>query len=551
MQVGYLVAICIAIFNAFLYAQPVASRHLHQWQLGSVLRTSLDFFESRGAGQLINRFNTDLFTVDLELPNHFLNTLFLFTQIVGATILIVVAGPYMAAVMAASLATMFVLQRFYLRSGRELKRLDLISRSPIFTLFGETIDPDGLRTIRAMRAQVTCRKTMTKRSTASQHPAWLVLAVRKWLELALNMFVSIINVFLVMIAILDRRSASAGILAVALTEAAQLNVQIGLTIVEWTHVEMAVTSLERIEEYINLPPQEVKPRSDKVVAGSDWPRESNLPAREVQARSNKVKEDTDWLREGSIRFANVTARYKPSLPAALSDVSFTVKPGLRVGICGRSGSGKSTLLGALWRLIDIDDDHGGIYVDGIDIRDIGLHAYRSAMSIIPQDPLLLEVSLRENLDPEGLCSDAEIWEALEKSQLKEHVSKLENQLDEAITGDSSAFSRGQRQLLALARAILRHRPILALDEATSSIDAKTDAAIQKTLLESFTNCTVLTIAHRITTIIDYDVIIVMQQGRVAEIGSPAALLSRPDGLFRNLAIESGAVEDLPVEEEDL
>jgi ABC-type multidrug transport system fused ATPase/permease subunit len=191
-------------------------------------------------------------------------------------------------------------------------------------------------------------------------------------------------------------------------------------------------------------------------------------------------------------------------------------------------------------LIDLDD-MSRISIDGTEINEVPLQQYRAAMTIIPQDPLLLELSLRENLDPEALHTDAQIWDALDRSQLKAHVEGMPNKLDEMMSGDGGNFSRGQRQLLALARAILRARPILALDEATSSIDVKTDAAIQQTIRESFEGATVLTIAHRISTIIDYDVIVVMDRGRVVEMGPPNDLLRHRDGHFRSLAMEGGAI----------
>ena len=280
---------------------------------------------------------------------------------------------------------------------------------------------------------------------------------------------------------------------------------------------MCITSVERIQEYIELKPEE-------------------------EVTGSSLTLNTSWLRQGAIRFNNVSARYAPELPTAISDLTFSVKPGQRVGICGRSGSGKSTLLQVMWRIIDFEAPKGGIFIDGIDIEEIPLQSYRGAMSIIPQDPMILELSLRENLDPEGLHSDAELWEALEKAQLKSHVETLEGKLDEIMAGDGGVFSRGQRQLLALARAILRQRPILALDEATSSIDARTDAAIQETIRTAFDQCTIITIAHRISTIMDYDMIIVMDQGSITEMGDPQALLLRPNGAFRRLAVENGAVE---------
>ncbi|KAK8847661.1 hypothetical protein IAR55_005520 [Kwoniella newhampshirensis] len=524
LQIGYLFSFSAALLNSFMYAHPQASRRLHQWMLTGLLKTNLEYFESKSHGQMINRFNSDLNTIDMQLPNSVVNFMFAATGILGGTVVICVSAPYMAAVLAATTVAMVVLQRFYVRAGRELRRLDLTSKSPIYTLFSETIDADGLRTIRAMRAQDTCRSLMTEQTTASQHPAWLIMAVQKWLELALNLCVTLVNTLLVVIAVIDRRSTSAGILAAGLTAAANMNENIVHTVVSWTDVEMSITSVERVQEYIELPPQESAP--------SKYPPTS----------SSKSKQEQSWLQSGGIQISHVTARYQPHLAPALNDVTVTIRPGQRVGICGRSGSGKSTLLGVLWRLIEYEKGEGmGIWVDGEDITELSLEEYRGAMSIIPQDPLLLEVSLRENLDPEGLHADADIWLALEKAQLKSHIETFEGKLDELVEADGGSFSRGQRQLLALARAILRQRKILALDEATSSIDVRTDAAIQQTIRDAFDDCTVLTIAHRISTIIDYDLIVVMEAGQVVEIGTPVNLLARPYGHFRRLAMENGAI----------
>ena len=359
LQVAYLVCFVIGICYAFLYAHPLASINLHKWQIKGLLSTSLSYFESKPIGEMVNRFNSDLNMTDMQLPNHAVNFMFVATRILGSFILIIIAGPYMAATLVGTGIIMFILQRFYVRGGRELRRLDLTSRSPIYTLFSETVDADGLRTIRAMKAQEMCLRMMTERCTASQHPAWLLLAVQKWLELTLNMCVTLVNTLLVLIAVVNRHSTSAGILALAMSEAAGLNLDFIILIVEWTNVEMCITSIERIQEYIELPPQE----------------KLSLSAQAL---------NPDWLKRGAIRFTNVSARYAEDLPPAVSDVSFTVKPGQRVGICGRSGSGKSTLLGVLWRMIDHEAPKGGVFVDGIDIRQIPLQTYRSAMSIIPQ-----------------------------------------------------------------------------------------------------------------------------------------------------------------------
>ena len=234
MQIGFLCIFTGAIFYAFVYSHPISSYRLHEWQIRGFLQTSLRFAESHTAGQLMNRFNSDLNTIDFELPNAAVNFFYGATTAGFGFILMAVAGPYMIAVIVVTLGVMIVVQRFYVRAARELRRLDLTAKSPIYDLFGETMDSNGLCTIRAMQTEEACREFNSTRATASQHPAWLLFAVQKWLELALNLCVMIINTALVLIAVVTRRSISIGILAVAMSQAANLSLALQMIIMEWT-----------------------------------------------------------------------------------------------------------------------------------------------------------------------------------------------------------------------------------------------------------------------------------------------------------------------------
>ncbi|KAK4706097.1 hypothetical protein P7C70_g101, partial [Phenoliferia sp. Uapishka_3] len=240
--------------------------------------------------------------------------------------------------------------------------------------------------------------------------------------------------------------------------------------------------------------------------------------------------DLVWPQQGGIIFQNVSARYGPNLPPALKSLSVKISAGSRVGICGRSGSGKSTILATLFRALEMDAG-STILVGGMDLATISKARARSAMSIVPQDPLLLDTTLRENLDISGERSDDEVWEALERCSMKAFAERLPLKLQENLHG---SFSRGQKQLIALARTLLQRRSILCLDEATSSLDAETDRAIQDTLRTAFSGATIITVAHRLATIMDYDQILVMLEGSLVEFGSPADLLAIPGGFFRNL-----------------
>jgi ATP-binding cassette subfamily C (CFTR/MRP) protein 1 len=249
-----------------------------------------------------------------------------------------------------------------------------------------------------------------------------------------------------------------------------------------------------------------------------------------------IKPPLNWP-SGQIEFKNYSTRYREGLDLVLKGLSFSIKAKEKVGIVGRTGAGKSSLTLALFRLIE--PSGGTIVLDGIDVKILGLHDLRSRLTIIPQDPVLFSGTIRENLDPTGVCDDVGLWRALESSRLKEHVEKLEGGLDGVVHQGGENFSQGQRQLICLARALLRKTNILLLDEATAAIDVETDGVIQETIRREFKECTILTIAHRIKTVLDYDRILVLDGGRVVELGAPGELLKKPNSVFRGLAEHDG------------
>ena len=237
-----------------------------------------------------------------------------------------------------------------------------------------------------------------------------------------------------------------------------------------------------------------------------------------------------WPSTGAIEFRNASMRYRDG-PLVLKKVSLKVNPGARIGVCGRTGSGKSSLMIALFRISDIEDDGGAIMIDGINTKEIGTSTLRLNISIIPQEPVIFSNSVRYNLDPFGACSDAELWEVIEKVQLSEVIAGLPGGFLEVLS-ESSSFSQGQMQLLCIARSLLRKPKILVMDETTASIDNETEAAMHKMIRDNFQNATVLTIAHRLNTIMDSDRVLVMNDGRVAEFDTPENLLRQDDSLFK-------------------
>ncbi|GAB9475752.1 Atp-binding protein [Globisporangium polare] len=298
-------------------------------------------------------------------------------------------------------------------------------------------------------------------------------------------------------------------------------------------MENMMNSVERTEEYCQVDTEPLvledelsHPHHHQQQQG---PVSHNGPS---PPRSYLLQARPHWPEQGKIEFSDVVIKYHPQAPAVLHKVSFAIRGGEKVGICGRTGAGKSSLLLALFRLIHCTDGH--IAIDGVNIAELDLHDLRARMAIIPQDPVLFAASIRFNLDPTGLASDETLWNAIRKAHLHKFISGLPGQLEALVLEGGDNFSVGERQLICLARAIIRNSKILCLDEATASMDHTTDALIQASIRDEFAAATVLTIAHRVETILDYDKILVLKAGRVSEFGSPSELRSRKNGEFASM-----------------
>jgi ATP-binding cassette subfamily C (CFTR/MRP) protein 4 len=299
---------------------------------------------------------------------------------------------------------------------------------------------------------------------------------------------------------------STGQFGVSLTQLFVISTNFQYIMKCWSDLDYSMTSVERVIEYADVTPE--------ASGGICTPPES-------------------WPSEGNITFSSVSMRYSFDKPLVLKEVKFTVKSGEKLGIVGRTGAGKSSLISALFRLYDFE---GTIFIDGIDTKTVPLHTLRSKIAIIPQEPILFLGTLRRNLDPFDEYEDSHLWNALEDVELKDFVSTLPSGLESEISEGGNNFSVGQRQLLCLVRAILKNARIVALDEATASVDLETDEMIQRTIRRKFMNSTVLTIAHRTNTVMDSDKILVMDSGSVVEFGNTEDLLQRPDGCFSGLVL---------------
>lgn len=340
------------------------------------------------------------------------------------------------------------------------------------------------------------------------------IIANRWLAVRLEMVGNLIILFAALFAVLSAETMNAGMVGLSVTYALQITQTLNWLVRMTSDVETNIVAVERIKEY----------GETKQEAAWDIPSKT-LPK--------------NWPEIGTVEFRNFQVRYREGLDLVLRGISFRVNGGEKVGIVGRTGAGKSSLTLALFRIIESAD--GAILIDGEDIAQLGLHALRSRLTIIPQDPVLFSGSLRINLDPFETCTDEEVWRALEHAHLKAFVKSLSAGLNHEITEGGENLSVGQRQLVCLARALLRKTKVLILDEATAAVDLETDDLIQKTIRTEFADCTVLTIAHRLNTIMDSDKVIVLDKGTIKEFSSPQELLKNKSSAFYSMAKDAGLV----------
>ncbi|KAI9164332.1 hypothetical protein H9P43_008161 [Blastocladiella emersonii ATCC 22665] len=478
--------------------------------LHTVLRVPLSFFDVTNSGRLLNKFARDMTVIDEDLPNYAYQTLQ--TTIMALVMLCTVslATPWFLAILGPLVILFWLVQRRYLATSRELQRLNAVSKSPLFQLFSETAA--DLASVRAFGQAARFTHTCHNLVATSARTHYAMIAAQHWLGLHLKMIAALIVFSASLLAVLTP-GRSAVLIGLSLTQAQDAAWLLDELVHLVCRLEIAAVSVERVKEHDAVP----------LEASETTPAEVGLPAA--------------WPEHGAVEFSGYAARYRPGLDLALRDVSFKVLPGEKVGIVGRTGSGKSTLTMALFRAIEAAA--GSITIDGVRLSRVGLDDVRSRLTLLPQDAFVFqEATVRQNVDPLEMASDAAVWSALDAAHLGDVVRGFDGMLDRRV-GD--ALSAGQAQLLCLARAVLRKSRILILDESTSNTDQTTDALVQATIRTEFAACTVLTIAHRIQTVMDYDKILVLDRGQVAEFGTPAELLARPSSQFYVLAKESGLV----------
>lgn len=510
--------VVLAIYRAFVSLQLTvrASRRLHDRMAKSVLRAKVEFFDTNPLGRILNRFSADIGISDDQLPVTMFDFFVIAFIVLGAVITTLITMPFTLVAIPPLTWYFLSVRRIFVTSTRELKRLEGLARSPIFAMISESLG--GIATIRANDSLVFFRQKFDDAHDAHTRAFFGFIAASRWVGFRMD---SIMFLFLATVCVLSVLFHHQGwfdvdpaILGLSLSMILQLAGMFQWCIRQSAEVVNQMVSIERVLAFGELEPEApLALESDTSVVDKAWPS------------------------RGELSFDQVTVRYRASLPPALEDVSFRIPAGSRVGIVGRTGSGKSTLLQALFRLLEAEK--GRIVIDDIDVAKLGLHALRTRISVIPQVPTLFSgCTVRENLDLFQLHSDERIRKVIEDCHLSSVIAELPSGWDSIVAESGSNFSVGQRQLLCLARAILSQNKILVLDEATASVDRRTDQLIQRTLHECFHDGTIIAVAHRLDTVIEYDYILVLGKGRVLEFGSPADLI-KAGGAFASMVTDTG------------
>ncbi|CAF2965891.1 unnamed protein product [Rotaria sp. Silwood2] len=497
-----------------------AGRILHNRMFQRIIRCPINFFDTNPVGRILNRFTNDVNVMDEQLPEDLPDFFDCVFAVLGTVMLVCILNPWSFIPAGIGLCSMLIIRHRFAQCSRDLKRLDGTTRSPIYSHLTSTIN--GLKVIRSYHVEQMCSNEFLHHIDNHTRVHYLILTTNRWAAIRFNwisfIFLALVTFLALIIRIYKQEFSTADI---ALTLSYCLNL---MGLFQWTvrmtvYIETDMTAVERVLEYCSLdqePPAQV---------------------------SVKNRPPSNWPSHGCIVFENVSMSYSNDEDAsfALHNISLTIKGGEKVGIIGRTGAGKSSFIQILFRMGILID--GQIRIDDINIENIGLDDVRSRISIIPQDPVLFSGTIRSNLDPFNNYSDDDIWNALEQVQLKTLVTDIMlNGLDSLVNESGSNLSVGQKQIICLARAILKQCKILVIDEATANVDNATDELIQKAIREIFKQCTVLTVAHRLRTVIDSDRIMVLGNGELLEFDTPQALLSNSKSHFTTLIEQTGSAE---------
>lgn len=493
-----------------------ASRVMLNRAMTRVLRAPMSFFDTTPLGRITNRFAKDVDIMDNTLTDAMRMYFMTLAMIISVFALIITFFHYFGIALG-PLFLMFLFSAGYYRaSAREVKRHEAVLRSVVFARFSEAVS--GTASIRAYGLQSQFVRVMLDSVDQMNSAYYLTFSNQRWLSVRLDAIGNILVFVTGVLVVTSRFNVSPSIGGLVLSYILSIVQMIQFTIRQLAEVENAMNATERLHYY-----------------GTQLDEEPPLHLAGVRE---------SWPEKGAIVFDDVQMRYRAGLPLVLQGLNMTVAGGERIGVVGRTGAGKSSIMSALFRLVELSG--GSISIDGVNIATVGLQDLRSRLAIIPQDPTLFKGTIRSNLDPFNEHTDLELWSALRQSDLVDADANVDDKshgrihLDGVVEEEGLNFSLGQRQLMALARALVRGSQIIVCDEATSSVDMDTDQKIQRTIATGFKGKTLLCIAHRLKTIINYDRICVMDQGRIAELDTPLALWEK-GGIFRGMCERSGII----------
>ncbi|TFK93972.1 ABC protein [Polyporus arcularius HHB13444] len=498
------------------------SQNLHHNSIRNIFYAPMSFFDTTPMGRILGVFGKDIENIDNQLPVSMRLLILTIANVFGSVVIITVLEHYFLIAAVGIAVGYSYFAAFYRASARELKRIDNMLRSLLYAHFAESLS--GLPTIRSYGEVERFLRDNEYYVDLEDRASYLTITNQRWLAIRLDMLGGIMSFIVAMLAVSNASGINPAQIGLVLTYTTSLTQLCGMLTRQSAEVENYMSSVERMLEYS---------------------RQEQLP-QEAPHEIPDHKPPADWPVEGAIEFKDVVMRYRAGLPFVLKGLSMKINGGEKIGVVGRTGAGKSTLMLALFRIVELVS--GSITVDGIDISEIGLKDLRSKISIIPQDPLLFSGTIRSNLDPFDLYTDAQLWDALHRSFLVEspkvdvdgtHTPTSRFNLDTVIESEGSNLSVGERSLLSLARALVKDSQVVVLDEATASVDLETDSKIQHTIQTQFSHKTLLCIAHRLRTIVSYDRILVLDDGKIAEFDTPKNLFSRRDGIFHGMCERSG------------
>lgn len=531
----------LTFFGAYIiwtYSAVSSSKYFHDNMANSVLRAPMSFFDTTPIGRILNRFSDDISTLDQQVL--WILMMFFETSLETLTRLVIVIYnlPFMVVIIAVLVLFYNYFRNRFIPASRELKRLKSALRSPVFSHLQESVN--GVETLRAYGESDRFIHSNRRKVDNVTKVDWATQCANRWLSMRLQSIAAIVvlsSTLLILLSVKFNKGLNPALVGFLMTNVFTSTSSLNAIIRLWAETETKSVTIERLIEYGNL-----KSEAPTIIEG-------HRPAKA-------------WPATGTINFKNYTTRYREGLDPVLKNINLDIQPAEKIGIVGRTGAGKSSLTLALFRIIEATEGH--INIDDLDTSSIGLFDLRSQLNIIPQDAAAFEGTVRENLDPFGHYSDEELWKVLELAHLKEHVEQMKTEpkkqddkkkkkgdepakpqvgLNARVLEGGSNLSSGQKQLLCLARALLKTSKVLVLDEATAAVDVQTDKIIQETIRSNFKDKTILTIAHRLDTIMDSDRVLVLERGQVKEFDSPEELLKNTDGIFYSLCKEGGYLKE--------